>query len=39
VSGIGVVVNPHARANRNGGAERVRRLTEVVGADGLVRVT
>ncbi len=37
--GIGVVVNPHARANRNGGAERVRRLTEVVGGDGLVRVT
>jgi diacylglycerol kinase family enzyme len=39
VSGIGVVVNPHARANRNGGGERVRRLTEVVGEDGLVRVT
>jgi diacylglycerol kinase family enzyme len=39
VPGIGVVVNPHARANRNGGAERVRRLTEVVGGDGLVRVT
>jgi diacylglycerol kinase family enzyme len=39
VPGIGVVVNPHARANRNGGAERVRRLEEVVGADGTVRVT
>ncbi len=37
--GIGVVVNPHARANRNGGGERARRLAEVVGADGVVRVT
>lgn len=37
--GLGVVVNPHARANRNGGAERVRRLAEVVGDDGVVRVT
>jgi diacylglycerol kinase family enzyme len=39
VPGIGVVVNPHARGNRNGTAERARRLTEVVGPDGLVRVT
>ena len=37
--GIGVVVNPHARANRNGGAERARRLAELVGDDGAVRVT
>ena len=37
--GIGVVVNPHARANRNGAGERVRRLAEVVGGDGAVRVT
>jgi diacylglycerol kinase (ATP) len=39
VPGIGVVVNPHARANRNGGAARVQRLAELVGADGTVRVT
>ncbi len=37
--GIGVVVNPNARGNRVGGVERIRRLTEVVGADGMVRVT
>ena len=37
--GIGVVVNPHARANRTGGGERARRLAEVLGNDGLVRVT
>jgi diacylglycerol kinase (ATP) len=39
VPGIGVVVNPHARANRNGGTERARRLAEVVGEDGTVRIT
>src|SRR5207247_5758226 len=39
VPGIGVIVNPHARANRNGGAERARRLAEIVGGDGTVRVT
>jgi diacylglycerol kinase family enzyme len=39
VPGIGVVVNPHARANRSVGGERARRLAEVVGADGVVRVT
>jgi len=39
VPGIGVVVNPHARANRNGGEKRVQRLAEVVGRDGTVRVT
>ena len=37
--GIGVVVNPHASKNRNGGAERARRLADLVGADGMVRVT
>jgi diacylglycerol kinase family enzyme len=39
VPGIGVVVNPHARHNRNGGAERVRRLTGILAGDGIVRVT
>jgi diacylglycerol kinase family enzyme len=39
VPGIGVVVNPHARANRNGAGERARKLTEVVGRDGFVRIT
>jgi len=39
VPGIGVIINPHARANRNGGAERARRLAEIVGGDGTVRVT
>jgi diacylglycerol kinase family enzyme len=39
VPGIGVVVNPRARANRNGSGERARRLTEVVGDAGIVRVT
>lgn len=37
--GIGVIVNPHAGANRNGTAARIRRLTETVGRDGTVRVT
>ena len=37
--GIGVVVNPHARKNRNGGEARVQRLTQIVGPDGAVRVT
>jgi diacylglycerol kinase family enzyme len=39
VPGIGVVVNPHAKGNRHGGAERVQRLADVVGTDGVVRVT
>jgi diacylglycerol kinase (ATP) len=39
VSGIGVVVNPHARANRNGTAERIELLSDLVGSDGVVRVT
>jgi diacylglycerol kinase family enzyme len=37
--GIGVVVNPHARGNRNGGGERAQRLGAIVGEDGVVRVT
>ncbi len=37
--GIGVVVNPHARGNLDGGGERAQRLAEVVGHDGVVRVT
>jgi diacylglycerol kinase family enzyme len=39
VPGIGVVVNPHARANRNGGMDRAQRLAALVGDDGAVRVT
>ncbi len=39
MAGVGVVVNPHARGNRNGGAERVQLLSDIVGRDGLVRVT
>src|SRR5207244_1982943 len=39
VPGIGVVVNPHARGNLDGGGERAERLAEVVGHDGVVRVT
>jgi diacylglycerol kinase (ATP) len=39
VPGIGVVVNPHARANRNGAGDRARRLADVVGDVGIVRVT
>lgn len=39
MAGIGVVVNPHARANRNGAAARARQLEEVVGPSGTVRVT
>ncbi len=37
--GIGVVYNPHAKANRDGSSERVRRMTEAVGSAGVVRVT
>jgi diacylglycerol kinase family enzyme len=39
VSGIGVVVNPHAGANRIAGSERVETFTDLVGNDGIVRVT
>ena len=37
--GIGVVVNPHARGNRADGGARAQRLAEVVGGDGIIRVT
>ena len=37
--GIGVVVNPHASGNRNGAGARERRMADVVGAFGWVRVT
>lgn len=36
--GIGVVLNPHARANRRSG-DRMQLFTETVGDDGLVRQT
>jgi diacylglycerol kinase family enzyme len=39
VSGIGVVVNPHARGNANGTGARARRLADTLGPDGVVRVT
>jgi len=39
VPGIGVVVNPHARGNLDGGTARAERLADVVGRDGVVRVT
>jgi diacylglycerol kinase family enzyme len=39
VPGIGVIVNPHAGANRRRGAARAQRLADVVGPDGVVRVT
>lgn len=39
MAGIGVIYNPHARANRVGSADRIRRLETVVGDNGLVRVT
>src|SRR5262245_47932202 len=37
--GIGVIINPHASGNRNGAGARERRMTDVVGAFGWVRVT
>ena len=39
MSGIGVIVNPHARGNANGTAERSRVLSETLGSDGIVRIT
>jgi len=39
VSGIGVIVNPHARGNTNRLAERAELLADLVGHDGVVRVT
>ena len=37
--GIGVIVNPNARANRRDPQARVSRMTRIVGRDGLVRAT
>ncbi len=37
--GIGVIINPHASGNRDGSGARARRLTDVVGPHGWVRVT
>ncbi len=39
MGGIGVVYNPHARANRDRRAQRVERMSETLGSAGLVRVT
>jgi diacylglycerol kinase family enzyme len=39
MAGIGVVINPHARANRNGTGEREERMRDILGAFGWVRVT
>jgi hypothetical protein len=39
VPGIGVVVNPHAKDNRRDAGGRERRMAEILGADGAVRVT
>ncbi len=37
--GIGVVVNPHARANRHDPEARAERMARIVGDDGIVRLT
>ena len=37
--GIGVIINPHASGNRKGAGARERRMVDVVGAFGWVRVT
>ncbi|MGH7895156.1 MAG: diacylglycerol/lipid kinase family protein [Candidatus Binatia bacterium] len=39
MGGIGVVVNPHAKGNRAGAPDRERRMSAILGADGIVRVT
>src|SRR5262249_45321885 len=39
MAGIGVVVNPHARANRSGTDAREERMRDILGAFGWVRVT
>jgi diacylglycerol kinase family enzyme len=39
VPGFGVIVNPHARGNQSGLAERAELLGDLVGRDGVVRVT
>ena len=37
--GIGVVVNPHAKGNREESGARERRMAEILGSDGAVRIT
>lgn len=37
--GIGVIINPHASGNRNDAGARERRMAEIVGSFGWVRVT
>lgn len=37
--GIGVIINPHAKGNRAGVAEREARMRRIVGTSGVVRVT
>jgi diacylglycerol kinase (ATP) len=39
VPGIGVVYNPHAKANRAHAADRVQRMADALGSAGAVRVT
>jgi diacylglycerol kinase family enzyme len=39
VAGIGVIVNPHARANRRNRKDRVDRMQAILGEHGEVRVT
>jgi diacylglycerol kinase (ATP) len=39
VGGIGVIVNPHARANRRRREDRVERMQQILGEHGVVRVT
>jgi len=39
VPGIGVVVNPHAKGNREESGARERRMAEILGHDGAVRIT
>src|SRR5262249_6285616 len=39
VPGIGVVVNPHAKGNRSESSDREKRMSEILGDDGSVRVT
>src|SRR5262249_30474060 len=39
VPGFGVIVNPHARGNPNGLAQRAELVVDLVGRDGVVRVT
>ena len=37
--GIGVIINPHAKANRKVAAERETRMVKILGGSGIVRVT